>query len=322
MTKKIINALVMVWFFIWLTISANENTKFIEKDDKIEHLLSIETENEDDKIVKMPVDYLVDENGKYIIDEKYWWIEGIEIYMDEVSPQSTIPFFWTQKFDDCDYDTDGLTDRVRMTRKEEGTFYYIEFGNGDLLTLGPFYDPTMGFYLTGGDLTGDGVPEMLFMGMHLKVGHPYSEFILAQKIDGEYVYMDVPKPIVQQSMDEARYEMGYDIYVLEIVENVATVGNTDLGIIEEIEIEDSSKESYENFMKHWNVDGMYGSEALYADIIQRGDSYAMQMTIECGSRYDKYVYLEIIVEYENKKWIIQDTAVREEVYSTWEWKEE
>lgn len=270
-------------------------------------------------VIEMPVDYPVDENGKYIIDEIYWWTEGIDVYMDEVSPQSTEPFCWTQNFSDCDYDMDGLTDRVRMTREEEGTFYYVEFGNGDLLTLGPFYDPTMGFYLTGGDLTGDGVPEMLFMGMHIRVGHYYSEFIVAQKIGGEYVYMDVPKPIAQPSTDKIRYEMGYDIYVLEIDGNVATIGNPNIGISEEIEIEGSSKEVYRNFMNHWNVDGMYGSDALHARLVPYENRNALLMQIECGSRHDKFKYIELIVIYREGEWIVQNVEVKNKEQMEWWW---
>lgn len=311
-------------FFGLLIIGANESGKNLDQNNELKKLANTETEiienNKMEKTIDAIIDYPVDENGKYIVDEIYWRTEGIDVYMDEVSPQSTRPFFWTQNFDDCDYDMDGLIDRVRMTREKEGTFYYTEFGNGDLLALGPFDDEKMGFYLTGGDLSGDGVPEMLFMGEHIRVGSYYTEFIVAQKVNGEYVYMDLPKSTQPDGSagDKNRYEMGYDIYILSVDGNVATIGNVDAGIKVGVNIPKGKEKDYERNMKNKNV---FGSSALMADIVRGEDSKKLKLQILFGDRHDEIetMFVEIYLKYEGNKWIIENTETKDVEEIDWWW---
>lgn len=322
--KKIKSLLLILIFSILLVIGVNENVGNAEEDSESKKHTDTEMEiienNEKEKVVDTTIDYPVDENGKYIIDEIYWWIEGIDVYMDEVSPQSTKPFFWTQKFNDCDYDMDGLTDRVRMTREEEGTFYYIEFGNGDLLVLGPFDDEKMGFYLTGGDLTGDSVPEMLFMGEHITVGGYYTEFIVAQKVNGEYEYMDLPQSTQPNGSvgDKNRYELGYDICILSVDGNVATVGNVDAGIKVEVNIPKGKEKNYERSMKNKDI---FGSSALMADIVYGEELSKLKLQILFSDHYDEIetMFIEIYLKYEGGKWIVENTETKDVEEVDWWW---
>lgn len=84
---------------------------------------------------------------------------GYTGYLDECTT-------WTERgsFADCDYDNDGLTDRVYREEVKEWEYcgYRIDFGNGQSYTF-------PGKWMSGGypvaqaaDLTGDGVNEIIF----------------------------------------------------------------------------------------------------------------------------------------------------------------
>jgi hypothetical protein len=82
------------------------------------------------------------------------------------------------RFDNQDYDGDGLYDRVYRSVfdvvKESkfgnyltlNTRFRIDFGNGSTLAIGDFEDLCLGLYLLGKDLTGDGTNEIIFVGRH------------------------------------------------------------------------------------------------------------------------------------------------------------
>ncbi len=84
-----------------------------------------------------------------------WEFEG---YVDECTG-----YFWQDDFKNCDYDGDGITDRVKRQwdGEEQIAIYTVEFGNGDLLTVPKGWET--GFpHAQGGDLDGDGQKEILF----------------------------------------------------------------------------------------------------------------------------------------------------------------
>lgn len=169
-------------------------------------------------------------------------------------------------------------------------------------------------------MTGDGIPEMLFMGEHILVGEYYSEIIIAQKIDGEYVYMDLPQSVNKEGSvgDVYRYEMGYDIYVLEVGEDTAIIGNRDAGIEIEAAIPEGKQKNYKSSMRDKDT---YGSSALMADIVDNGDSKEVKLWIPYMSRYNEVegMFIEVYVRYEDGKWIARDAETKGLEEVDWWW---
>jgi hypothetical protein len=103
-------------------------------------------------------DYTLPEEEEQYAEEKspfiLWEYEG---YVDECAG-----YFWQEEFQNCDYDADGMPDRLNRSwsQEDETAVYTIEFGNGDTLTVPPGWET--GFpHVQSGDLDEDGEKEIL-----------------------------------------------------------------------------------------------------------------------------------------------------------------
>lgn len=169
--------------------------------------------------------YPTDENGKYVME--YNNLSDYTGYMDELSWES---YWWLNwDFEHCDFDGDGKWDRVwTETEKAEdnralGTYFKVEFGNKDIADIGPFSN--VAFHMTGVDLTGDGVNELVFMCQATQSTDPYqSALAIYQKQGTQYIPMDGPLMPEQTFFD---YALGYEIQVLDVEKNNVTVGVKD-----------------------------------------------------------------------------------------------
>lgn len=129
-------------------------------------------------------------------------------YLDE-SPYT----FWNQDWNDCDFDGDGKRDRVYRGVTEDGISYRIDFGDGSVLEIGEFEDFFTGLTLETADVTEDGTPEILFVGMHMACTDPYdmSEIALFSRKDGTYERLPLPVPSHAKEYGYSPYAVGFDI---------------------------------------------------------------------------------------------------------------
>ncbi|MCH5344698.1 MAG: hypothetical protein J1E64_11725 [Acetatifactor sp.] len=116
----------------------------------------------------------------------HWGYTG---YMDEA-----VQYDGYGSFVNCDYDQDGLTDRVYRTSKGDDLCdYQIEFGNGDMLLIPDGSDT--GFpMIQSGDLNGDGRQEIVFSWDYSMSTDPTAagDFALYEWQDGDYRQAELP----------------------------------------------------------------------------------------------------------------------------------
>ena len=134
-----------------------------------------------------------------------WEHEG---YVDECAGYS-----WQDEFKDCDYDDDGLSDRVSRSwqQDDETAIYTIEFGNGDKLVTPVGWET--GFpHVQSGDLDSDGVKEILVTLSYDTSTDPYSfgDMWLFDKDEASREYKEVELPLAKTENGGKGYEVEYD----------------------------------------------------------------------------------------------------------------
>ena len=239
---------VVIFGFIGLLLH-NQNT--LEADayysDKNEDVIKDEVMNKDDiKVNDTELDVSkmdeILENDPATEVVKRMGFGGYTGYLDECSDSN-----YSADFINCDYDGDGLNDRVYRSMEEDldysgyETWYRIEFGNGDKLQLDKKV-PDTGFpYVLSIDITGDGINEIVFaLGYWTSTNPPsFGEIILYKKNRNIYIPMEMP---FQMS------ELGYTATIAcsyELAgENSLEVSNTDTGFREIVEIDPDIWKNY------------------------------------------------------------------------------
>ena len=102
-------------------------------------------------------------------------------YLDE-SPYTE----WNPGWENCDFDEDGLRDRIYRDVAEEEIAYRIEFGNGENLAVGRSEDYFMGLGIQTADVCGDSNPEILFKGFHWGSTAPDCTVTIFEKTENGY----------------------------------------------------------------------------------------------------------------------------------------
>lgn len=144
-----------------------------------------DTDSEDEDAVS-------DEESEEEIETSPFVLWEYEGYVDECEE-----YTWVSEFDKCDYDNDGVIDRVKRAwygDKEKAT-YTIEFGNGDIL-VSPATWETSFPHIQSGDLDADGVNEILITFTYDTSTDPnlFGEMWLFDKdgTTGEYCEVNLP----------------------------------------------------------------------------------------------------------------------------------
>lgn len=234
-----------------------------------------------------------EENGGTFIDKMEtgklemtfpYYIEFYSGYLDEAALTGS-------EFETCDYDGDGLTDRIYRTVGPDGSScsYRIDFGNGDRLYLGSFEDNFLGVSLTGCDLTGDGVNEILFCGGHNGSTYPPggSEIAVFQKTADGYRPLPLPRP--DNSFETEQYPAGYNIYAKNLTQNQVTLYCPDLGFEQAVALDDTA---YEYAFR--GAIGPVGDDAWKISVSDFNGTPALVLYINIGFKYygkDLAVYL-------------------------------
>lgn len=134
-----------------------------------------------------------------------WEYEG---YIDECEG-----YFWREEFMECDYDSDGKTDRVNRlwNQQEQTAIYTVEFGNGDVLTIPKGWET--GFpHVQGGDLDGDSINEILFTLSYDTSTDPcsFGDMWLFDK-DSSQKYQEVKLPLASGENGAKGFTVEYDV---------------------------------------------------------------------------------------------------------------
>lgn len=167
--------------------------------------------------------YPTNEKGEYVM--AYNNLSDYTGYMDRLSVGG---YWWLNwDFKNCDFDDDGRWDRVwTETKREEesgnyiGTYFRVEFGNGDIAYIGPFH--TVAFNMTGTDLNGDGIKELIFMCQATQSTVPYdSALAIYQKQGNRYVPMNGPL-LPGHTFED--YILGFEIDVRSVNGDTVTAG--------------------------------------------------------------------------------------------------
>lgn len=184
---------------------------------------AIENVDFSEEFIPYEFKYPTNEKGEYVM--AYNNLSDYTGYMDRLS----IGGYWWLNFDfkNCDFDDDGRWDRVwTETKRDEengdiiGTYFRIEFGNGDIAYIGPFH--TVAFNMTGTDLNGDGVNELIFMCQATQSTVPYdSALAIYQKQGNRYVPMNGPL-LPGHIFDD--YILGFEIDVRSVNGDTVTAG--------------------------------------------------------------------------------------------------
>jgi beta-lactamase regulating signal transducer with metallopeptidase domain len=206
-------------------------------------------------------------------------------YLDEVALFDTA-------YDNKDYDGDGKNDRIRRnivnSDINEATTkigYTVEFGNGDALKIGDFDDAFTGIRLTGEDLTGDGINEIIFIGAHGSSTFPpsSSEIAVFQKDNDGYKILPLPRTDNwKMSYPPQEYKAGFSVYIKDIAGDKVTFYTSKFHFEETVIIED--KDTLQ-FFKLIGIDGEVGSEAWQVQATTYNGAPALAMYINIGSKY-------------------------------------
>ncbi len=174
---------VCVCILIGICFLTNPKAKTTKQTDSPANTADIAS-TEEETIAASETEINTDNNSSYI---GYLGYSG---YMDECTE-------WIdyQSFVDCDYDNDGLTDRVYRTY-EGGEFchYAIEFGNGEILDFDKdVYD--IGWpVIMGMDLTGAKVNDIIFSLSYGTSTEPrsFGDLVIYEKKDNKYQMSTLP----------------------------------------------------------------------------------------------------------------------------------
>lgn len=161
--------------------------------------------------------------------------QGYTGYLDQCRGWS-----YYDAFVDCDYDGDGLTDRVYRSEPQAKADaflcdYQIEFGSGEMLLIEDA--PSVGWPgIQAADMNGDGCNEILFGWEYIFSTNPsaFGEMALFEKKDG--VYQEAQLPFTKDP--ENRWEQGltlaYDFSIDKAEENHFRVTIQETGLEAEL----------------------------------------------------------------------------------------
>lgn len=171
------------------------------------------------------------------------YLTGYSGYLDELN-------MFEGAYDGLDYDGDGRNDRVYRrildTDENGGAIrigYRVDFGNGDTLEIGGFDDVFTGIDLIGYDLTGNGVNEIIYRGLHGGSTFPPmgSEIAVFAKTDAGYEMLFLPR-FDDWEIDASPYATGFSIYCKDVTETSATLYSPQFGYEERIDIDQNAYE--------------------------------------------------------------------------------
>lgn len=250
MKKKIIS-IVLCFTFVGVLIIIGTNNKEVDRSPSIENVIN---EKEEEKI-EIPLETELEEGNSLEDAENkedpmlnFWGYTG---YVDECNSYNAI------EFQDCDYDGDGLNDRLykwMIIDQGDGNdaMYQIEFGNGDKLVLDRAV-PDNGFpYIRIGDLTQNGENEIVFGCSYWTSTNPraFGELAVFEKTEDGYSRVELP-----MHLSDSAYTMTLDFHYEKVGEQLIQVTCEDAKFSENIEIDDEL----------WDVQGYkdYFSGATY-----------------------------------------------------------
>lgn len=292
------------------------------------HKQSKQEKNSEDRVLEEK--YQTDSEGKIIVPEEEFIKQGATFNMKEVSQETTANFCWTYEFEDRDYDADGLYDEVFVTRNEEGTIYIIQFGNGDVLNLGPFGEYDIGFYIESADIDQDGDLEILYLGSHMTGTKPWSEIIISKKGNSGYEFMEMMKCSNVERNSE--WSIGTDLYVIDIniEERKVTIGNNMLNIYNDFiinspnEYEESIENQLDCFKRAYNDEMNLGGEAWTARFLYLKDKAVLEIRVpieishmENSKKIIPYRDAVVRYIYEEEKWVPIEINIVEGARRIW-----
>ncbi len=168
-------------------------------------------------------------------------------YMDNVSSMK-------KDYENIDYDGDGIQDRVvQYVTEEPAKYYYILFGNGEILELGPFLDIWMFSSFEAADLTGDGNNEIIFCGEHGASSGPErgSEIAVFGRVEGTYKPLELPAS--EPSWIQSLHYTGFPIFgEIDDQGNIITFSCPIVGYEEECIIKDENE--LKNFLVYHDME--------------------------------------------------------------------
>lgn len=192
----------------------------------------------------------------------FWGYTG---YLDECNSS------YGEDFRNCDYDGDGLNDRVyRWNVDDQGdgndTKYRIEFGNGEELILERVV-PDSGFpYLFAADFSQNGKNEIVFGCSYWSSTDPmaFGELAVFEKTDDGYRQVELP-----MQLSDSAYTMTLDFNYQMVKEYLIQVTCTDTDFSENIVIDDTlwEQQGYKNYF----TNETYNSCVWNTEIVQDGD---------------------------------------------------
>ncbi len=196
----------------------------------------------------------------------FWGYTG---YLDECN--SSIG----EEFQNCDYDGDGVNDRVyRWSVEDQGdgndTKYRIAFGNGEELIL-EHAVPDSGFpYLLAADFSQNGINEIVFGFTYGTSTDPmaFGEIAVFQKTDDGYKQIQLP---MQLGDGDSAYTMTLDFNYQKVKEKLIQVTCADTGFNKNIVIEDTlwEQQGYKDYFTAvtnsscvWNAEEVEGKDGI------------------------------------------------------------
>lgn len=95
---------------------------------------------------------------------------------------------WNTDWNDCDFDGDGIKDRIyrEINDSETEITYRIDFGNGEEFEIAKTGDYFMYPQILVADICGDANNELLFIGEHTASTMPHADVMLYEKTEESY----------------------------------------------------------------------------------------------------------------------------------------
>lgn len=204
-------------------------------------------------------------------------------YLDE-SPFS----YWNQNWNDCDFDADGLRDRIYRTCSAEDLHisYRIEFGNGLEITVGEFEDCFTDLVIESADLTGNGEREILYVGMHGASTDPMaeSEIALFTKVSDRYVRIPLPQPLYAYGDPSGEYAAGYSgLYFRDNGDGTVRLVAPELGYEETFALTEGEQETWD--MDYRGPSEEVGGTAYDASFITYNGELCLALFASPGSKW-------------------------------------
>jgi|GEM_PF-3205334 hypothetical protein len=203
------------------------------------------------------------------------------------------------RFDNQDYDADGLNDRVyrsvfRVIKEskygnytELNTRFRIDFGNGSTLEIGDFEDVCLGIYLIGSDLTSDGINEIIFVGRHEASTIPDSsgESGIYHKTEIGYELMPLPRPDDWNMNNKyEKYNFGYSAYKTSVKDNKVTIYSPMLDYKHTLIIDDKNEEAISYFNQYPYNDTITGP-VHWINVTEYNNKRTIVLYNHIGSKY-------------------------------------